>query len=92
MLAYIIVKRLQSAWVDFDLTTEEGLNKLDSLACTKMEIKARASCWKIPRPRKELKELLDAVGVIMPMALPHRDIHVDTRKKLPERRKPNLIK
>lgn len=92
MLAYMIVKQLQSAWVNFDLTTEEGLKRLSSLACTKIEIKDKTRCWKIPRPRKELKELLDAAGVSMPLALPHRDIHVDTRKKLPQRRKPNPLK
>jgi hypothetical protein len=51
-----------------------------------------ASCWKIPRPRKELKELLDALGIIMPLALPHKDINVDTRKKLSNRRKRNIVK
>ncbi len=79
MLAYMIVKQLRSAWTDLDLTPEE-VKKLASLTCTKMEIKNMACCWKIPRPRKELKELLDALGIIMPMALPHRDINVDTRK------------
>jgi hypothetical protein len=57
-----------------------------------MEIKNMASCWKIPRPRKELKELLDALGIIMPLALPHKDINVDTRKKLSNRRKRNIVK
>jgi len=91
MLAYMIAKRLQSTWINFDLTPEEGLKKLSSLSSTKMEIKTKGSCWKIPRPRKDLKELLDALGIIMPLVLPHRDIHVDTRKKLPERRKPKPL-
>ena len=92
MLAYMIVKQLRSAWADSDVTPEEGVKKLASLTCTKMEIKNMASCWKIPRPRKELKELLDALGVIMPLALPHKDINVDTRKKLSNRRKRNIVK
>jgi len=91
MLAYMIVKQLRSAWTDLDLTPEE-VKKLASLTCTKMEIKNMACCWKIPRPRKELKELLDALGIIMPLALPHKDINVDTRKKLPNRRKRNIVK
>jgi hypothetical protein len=57
-----------------------------------MNIKDKATCWKIPRPRKELKELLDALGIIMPLALPHKDINVDTRKKLSNRRKRNIVK
>ena len=58
----------------------------------KSQIKNMASCWKIPRPRKELKELLDALGITMTLGLPHRDINVDTRKKLPARRKRNIVK
>jgi transposase len=92
MMAYMIVKQLRSAWNGLDVTPEEGVKRLTSLTCTKMEIKNMASCWKIPRPRKELKELLDALGIIMPLALPHKDINVDTRKKLSNRRKRNIVK
>ncbi len=92
MMAYMIVKQLRSAWNGLDVTPEEGVKKLASLTCTKMNIKDKATCWKIPRPRKELKELLDALGIIMPLALPHKDINVDTRKKLSNRRKRNIVK
>jgi len=92
MMAYMIAKQLKTAWTGLDLTPEEGVKKLASLTCTKMNIKDKATCWKIPRPRKELKELLDALGVIMPLALPHKDINVDTRKKLPNSRKRNIVK
>ena len=44
------------------------------------------------KKQEKIKELLDALGIIMPLALPHKDINVDTRKKLSNRRKRNIVK
>ena len=86
MMAYMIVRQLQAAWVNFDLTPEEGLKQLASLSYTKIKVKDNASFWTIPRPKEQSRNLLGALGVTMPLVLPHRKIHVDTRRKLPERR------
>ena len=87
MLAYMIVRHLQTAWQNFDLTPEEGLKQLATLASVEMKFNGKGSCLKIPRPRKSSRELLEVVGISMPLVLPHKEVLVDTRKKLTERRK-----
>ena len=86
MLAYMIISQLQAAWVNFDLTPEEGLKQLAFLICTKIKVKENASCWKIPRPTEQSRNLLSTLGITMPLFLSHREVKVDTVRKLPERR------
>lgn len=88
MLAYMIIRRLRHAWAGFDLTVEEALRQLSTLCSTEMKIKDHGSCLKIPRPRETSRELLKALDVRMPTALPHREVRVVTRKKLTKQRKP----
>jgi transposase len=87
MLAYMIVRHMQRAWQEFDLTVEEGLKQLSTLSSIELQVKGRGSCLKIPRPRKQSRELLKALDVKMPTVLPHRNIPVVTRKKLTAQRK-----
>jgi hypothetical protein len=87
MLAYMIIRKLRQAWVEFDLTVEEGLRQLSTLCSTEIQVKNHGSCLKIPKPREKSRQLLKALAVRMPMVLPHREVQVVTRKKLPERRK-----
>lgn len=87
MLAYMIVKYLQQAWIDFDLTAEEGLRQLSTLTSMEMKIKDQPSVLKIPIPREQSKKLLAALEIKMPTVLPHKDISVVTRKKLASHRK-----
>jgi transposase len=87
MLAYMIVKYLQQAWNEFDLTVEEGLKQLSSLTSIEMKIKDHQSVLKIPTPRQQSRKLLDALDIRMPSALPHKGISVVTRKKLAHQRK-----
>jgi transposase len=87
MLAYMIVRLLRGAWQEFDLKVEEGLNQLSTLCSMEMKVKNQASCLKIPRPREKSRQLLKALDISMPIALPHRKVRVVTRKKLVERRK-----
>jgi hypothetical protein len=86
MLAYQIVRYLQQAWVNFDLTVEEGLRSLSTLCSTEVVIKDQASCHKIPSPRAMSAELLKSLNIQMPEALPRLNAHVVTRKKLQSRR------
>lgn len=90
MLAYMIIRRLQQAWAGFDLTAAEGIQRLTTLCSTEVKVKDGASFLKIPRPRKESRELLQALNVRMPGALSHKQVNVVTRKKLSEQR--NLFK
>lgn len=87
MLAYMIIRKLRDAWAEFDLTVEEGLKQLLTICSTEMIVKGQDSCLMIPIPREESKELLKAINVRMPLALPHREVRVVTRKKLTGRRK-----
>jgi hypothetical protein len=87
MLAYMIVRHLQQAWEEFDLTVEEGLKQLSTLSSIEVKVKDNGSCFKIPRPREQSRKLLKALDVKMPTVLPHRNIAVVTRKKLTEQRK-----
>jgi len=87
MLAYMIIRKLREAWAALDMTVEEGLKQLSTLCSMEIKVKDHGSCLKIPRPREKSRELLKALGVRMPMALPHREVPVVTRKKLPEQRR-----
>jgi hypothetical protein len=86
MLAYLLVRALRKAWAPLDVTVEEGLSHLSTLCSMRMTVKNHPSCLKIPRPRETSRQLLKALGVSMPLALPHREIRVVTRKKLTENR------
>jgi hypothetical protein len=86
MLAYMIVRALREAWAPLDVTVEEGLRHLSTLCSMQMTVKNHPSCLKIPRPRETSRHLLKALKVTMPLALPHREIRVVTRKKLTENR------
>ena len=87
MLAYKIIRKLREAWLKFDLTVEEGIKRLATLCSIEVKCKDNTSCLKIPRPRIESGELLKALNIKMPIVLPHRDIKVDTKKKLLNQRK-----
>jgi hypothetical protein len=86
MLAYMIVRALREAWAPLDVTVEEGLRHLSTLCSIEMTVKNHPSCLKIPRPRETSRHLLKALKVSMPLALPHRDVRVVTRKQLTENR------
>ena len=87
MLAYLIVRELQRAWASLDVTVEEGLQQLSTLCSMEIRVKGQASCHKIPQPREISQNLLEALGVRLPEVLPHRNLRVVTKKKLPSRRK-----
>ncbi|TSA09892.1 MAG: IS1634 family transposase, partial [Deltaproteobacteria bacterium] len=88
MLAYMIIRHLRESWQRFDVTVEEGLKQLATLTSIAVKIKGKGSCLKIPRPREQSRRLLEALNISMPSVLPHKEVQVDTRKKLQERRKP----
>jgi len=87
MLAYRIIRKLREAWAPLDMTVEEGLKQLSTLCSMEIKVKNHGSCIKIPRPREKSRELLKALDVRMPTVLPHREVRVVTRKKLPEQRR-----
>lgn len=87
VLSYMITRALRQAWAEFDLTVEEGLKQLSTLCSIKVIVEKNCSCLKIPKPRNKSQELLKALNIAMPTVLPHREVPVVTRKKLPSQRK-----
>ena len=87
MLAYRIVAELARRWQALDVTVQEGLDQLATLCATNVTIQDQFRCQKIPKPRPDLKQLLDAAGIRLPEALPCKAVKVTTKRKLPSRRK-----
>ncbi|MGH9959081.1 MAG: IS1634 family transposase [Pyrinomonadaceae bacterium] len=86
MLAYLIIRHLQQAWSKLNITVEEGLKQLATLCSIQVVVKGETSCHQIPSPREQSAELLKAVDIHLPKALPQLGARVVTRRKLTERR------
>lgn len=86
MLAYMIVRRLQKAWREFDRTVEEGLAILKQLCCTEVLVKGRPAANQIPRPADMAAGLLKAAEVRIPKTIPALGAKVVSRHPLPKRR------
>ncbi len=87
MLAYLVVRALARAWAEIDVTVEEGLERLKTLCPMEIHTPDGGSCLRIPQPCAASHALLQALSLDLPDALPHKPIHVVTRKKLPTQRK-----
>jgi len=87
MLAYLVVRTLARAWAELDITVEEGLDHLKTLCSIEIRTPDGGSCLRIPEPRETSRALLQALDLHLPEALPHTEVRVVTRKKLPEQRK-----
>lgn len=87
MLAYLVVRALRRAWAELDVTVEEGLEQLKTLCSIEVRTANGGTCLRIPEPHATSRALLRALELQLPEALPHTDVPVVTRKKLPEQRK-----
>lgn len=87
MLAYLVARALRQAWAELDVTVEEGLEQLKTLCSIEIRANNGGTCLRIPEPRATFRVLLKALDLHLPEALPHTDVPVVTRKKLPEQRK-----
>ncbi len=87
MLAYLVIHYLQQAWVDLDVTVEEGLRRLATICSMEMVAEEQVSCHRVPTPHQALTELLKAADVHLPRVLPSLGARIVSRKKLPSRRK-----
>jgi hypothetical protein len=87
MLSYLVARSLKKAWKDIDLTVEEGLKELDRLCAMNLSVRGGGACLRIPEPSLTAKELLDALDVKLPLFFPKSKARVDTKRKLPSRRK-----
>ena len=87
MLAYMLVRELKHAWRDFDLTVEEGLGELNRICAIELSVTGTDTILRLPEPSPMAKQLLEALNVNLPPALPRSKVVVDTKRKLPTRRK-----
>lgn len=87
MLAYLLVRELKKAWKHLELTVEEGLEQLNRICAVEVSLRDGVSCLRLPDPSPQAKELLEALKINLPTALPKSTVLVDTRKKLVSRRK-----
>ncbi len=88
MLAYILRRRLSSAWRRIDVTVEEGLKQLSSLCAVETEIEGSPSgLLSVPKPREGMSRLFESLAITPPVTLPRRMGSVGTRRKLTSRRK-----
>ena len=82
MLAYLVIRELEKAWADLNLTVEEGLDHLKNLSAVELCKKGGASVLKIPKPGPLSSKLLSALKVTLPSVLPKSNIRVGTRKNI----------
>jgi len=87
MLAYMIVQKLRQAWKDFDLTVEEGIDRLANVSMCEIWVNGAYSASKIATPKPDLQRLLDPLGITIPQTLPRLGAKIVTRKKLQSQRK-----
>ena len=85
MLAYKIVRHLKAAWNSLDLTVEEGIQELGSISSTIVVI-GSTQYQTVPKPRPIGEQLLHALHLVLPEAIPSRGVNAATRKKLTPRR------
>ncbi len=86
MLAYLVVRALARAWAELNVTVEEGLERLKTLGSIEIHTPDGGRCLRIPKPSGTSQALLQALDLQLPDTLPHVDVPVVTRKKLPTRR------
>jgi hypothetical protein len=87
MLAYHILRHVQPAWIDLDITPKEAFVELSSLCAVKVIHQNQAIANQIPKPRPLCAQLLKALDIQLPEILPFLNTRVVTRKKLSENRK-----
>jgi len=86
MLAYKVEKYLREYWKDIDLTVEEGIKMLGQIIGSKISI-GEKELVRLPNPNKSCNELLNALNITMPSMISYKECVVNTKRKLPQRRK-----
>ncbi|MCP3924551.1 MAG: IS1634 family transposase [Desulfobacterales bacterium] len=87
MLAYIIARELAKLWHDVDGTVQECLDELKTVCCIDVIINGVIKCAKIPKPRADIKLLIEKANVIFPKVIPRKNVKVATRRKLTRKSK-----
>ena len=79
---------MERAWWKLDLTVEEGLAELATLCVTELvhADSGTVVARQVPEPNARVKQLLDALALILPTVAPEAHVEVGTRKKIQEER------
>jgi hypothetical protein len=89
MLALKLRRHLERAWWPLETTVEEGLRELENLCV--MELvhpqSGRVVARQVPEPSPRQQELLAALKLSLPAAVPEAVVSVGTRKKIAKARK-----
>lgn len=86
MLAYKIIRYLKEAWRAVNLTVEEGIAELATICSTELIVGGVCHAQTVPEPDSPGKELLKALRLTLPDAIPRKGIKVDTKRKLAPRK------
>ncbi len=71
-----------------ELTVAEALDELASIDSVYVKIEG-VECQTIPEPRQLGGQLLNELKITLPDAIPNRDIKVEPRNKIKEKRRNN---
>ena len=80
----MIILELKKKWKNIDLTVSEGIDRLKSYSTVIIEANG-GKIHKIPKPEGIIKELIEPLGIEIPLVLPARKIIVLTRKTIANR-------
>ena len=89
MLAYRLVQELRQCWNSLDMTVEEGITLLSQLCLIHIAVTGQPSVVQLPKPAKDVEQLLDLAGVRLPSTIPPPKGKVSTKKHLKTERKSN---
>jgi transposase len=84
MLAYKIIRYLNRAWSNLNITVEEGIHELGQLCL--MHLNGVKGTGFIPKPNKLTNDLLELLGVELPQMMITKGVIVATRKRLQNER------
>ena len=88
MMSLKIIRFLENAWSEFDITVEEGIRELDRICILEIENKHNSEKNEfLPNPNPFAKKLLDAAGVKLPNKIQKPKVVVGTKTKLQAQRK-----
>lgn len=82
MLSYCIIRYLREAWQEIDTTVQEGINTLSQLCLIDVLVKDEYAFTSVPKPRDDIKELLNACNISLPKAIKLNKTNVSTKVKL----------
>jgi hypothetical protein len=90
LLALKVRRHLERAWWPLEVTVEEGLRELEKLCVIELvhAPSGKVLARRVPDPGSKQRELLEALRLTLPSAVPEAQVSVGTRKKINQARKP----